>query len=179
MLRTVFVLVTALLKDCTKRCYNSGRSARACPGLARRPHALPGAVGRAIPTCCAVQCRALYGTNCRTLEKHTLLGTQSSSLANGAQAKAGRPIQSRGRRGRDWIRLAPRTVGLLSVSGRLSHRLRVGETQRVRRIVTAPLLRLPLACENCFGVDFRPLSSCRSPQAALKLSYRSDGVTRY
>ena len=27
--------------------------------------------------------------------------------------------------------------------------------------------------------DFSPLSSCRSPQAALKLSSRSDRVTRY
>ena len=34
------------------------------------------------------------------------------------------------------------------------------------------------ACENRFQADFSPLSSCRSPQAALNLSYRSDSVTR-
>ena len=32
--------------------------------------------------------------------------------------------------------------------------------------------------DNHFGRHFSPLSSCRSPQAALNLSYRSDRVTR-
>ena len=29
---------------------------------------------------------------------------------------------------------------------------------------------------HCFGADFRPLSSCRGPQAALKCAYRGDRV---
>ena len=33
-------------------------------------------------------------------------------------------------------------------------------------------------CESRFGADFSPLSSYRSPQAALKFSYRGDRVTR-
>ena len=33
-------------------------------------------------------------------------------------------------------------------------------------------------CGGSFWADFMPLSSCRSPQAALKVSYRSDGATR-
>ena len=33
-------------------------------------------------------------------------------------------------------------------------------------------------CEKHFGADFSPLSSCRSPQAALNFSDRSDRVTR-
>ena len=39
---------------------------------------------------------------------------------------------------------------------------------------------LPAACEYIVsGADFSPVSSRRSPQAALKFSYRSDRVTRY
>ena len=34
------------------------------------------------------------------------------------------------------------------------------------------------ACENRFRADFSPLFSCRSPQAALNLSYRSNSVSR-
>ena len=39
-------------------------------------------------------------------------------------------------------------------------------------------MRSKRACESSFWADFSPRSSCRSPQAALKLSYRSDRVTR-
>ena len=35
-----------------------------------------------------------------------------------------------------------------------------------------------LACENRLGRISAPFPSCRSPQAALKFSYRSDRVTR-
>ena len=35
-----------------------------------------------------------------------------------------------------------------------------------------------VACDNQFGAEFRPLCSCRGPQAALKRSHRSDSVTR-
>ena len=35
-----------------------------------------------------------------------------------------------------------------------------------------------LACEESCWADTSPLSSCRGPQAALNLSYRSDRVTR-
>ena len=35
------------------------------------------------------------------------------------------------------------------------------------------------ACESSFWADFSPLSSCRSPQTALKFFYRSERMTRY
>ena len=68
---------------------------------------------------------------------------------------------------------AQRPAAAVDLEGRLEHDVCHGLARR-----RDDVLRLGSSCGNRFRADFSPFSSCRSPQPALKFSYRSDRVTR-
>ena len=68
--------------------------------------------------------------------------------------------------------------GVLTPHLRLLLRREVVRDAEVRAQLLGALALDLVGLRESFGANISPLSSCRSPQAALKFSYRSDRVTR-